>query len=84
MRLTPDEINVLLEALKAWVQKDGMIDMMSALLPSMLAKQGTDERDDLESKLAADRQDRDSERKLRERKAIYISAKLLEMQEALA
>lgn len=81
-RLTTDDIEVLLDALKAWESKDLASDFMVSILGSMLAKtpdekaeaERDNERHMAESRLKSDQ---------RKETSVILQAKLIQMRQKL-
>lgn len=75
--LTADDINVLIEALDAWKDKDAVGELMEDLLPAMLSR-SKEEAQTLKPRFA-EKQGRAAAKALRKELAIVLQAKLIEM-----
>lgn len=83
--LTQDEIQVLLEALEAWVLKDESGAMLSSLVGGLL----TDRHDEVakaewEMQQRNDAEERKAQRQLRKNRATLLGAKLLTLAQKVA
>lgn len=82
---TGQELNSLIEAVDAWVDKDLGADIMGAVFEGMAVDRGNPEAA-LRAKQQADaaRAKRDQERKIRKERAILLQAKLIQMRDSQA
>lgn len=75
--LTAEDINVLIEALEAWKDKDAAGELMRDLLPAVLAR-SKEERESLKPPFS-EKQERQAAKAVRKDRATLLQAKLIEM-----
>jgi hypothetical protein len=75
--LTAEDINILIEALDAWTDKDAVANLMEDIIPIAIAR-SRQEAESLQTKFST-KQGRAAAKALRKERAIVLQAKLIEM-----
>ena len=83
MRLTIVEIDTLIEAMDAWIDKDSAGLLMGGLLESMLMRDDPEAKSSFADRQAAKKREADYERRQRGEVAVMIKAKLITMRREL-
>lgn len=82
-QLDSSDIEVLVEALKAWEQKDLASSMMGTLLTGILSSQKSSDMSDWEKREQEREAKREREVKLRQERSIMLQAKLFALRNQL-
>lgn len=83
-KLTKQDLDILIESIDEWVNKDFGSAIMSGLLTTILTKDAPPEvKAEMKMKDDEERQNQKAARKLREEQAIILKAKLLKIRDGI-
>lgn len=82
MELTKQDIDVLIESLDCWEQKDFSGDLMSAILGGMIPMRDPEMKAKYEADRAAEKVKGERDRKNRKERSIMLKAKLLSIRDS--
>ena len=83
VEFTPDEVNVLFDALNEWKRRGSMGGMLGDLMTAMIVKDDA-ERAKIEAKREQERLEREQKTRADEERAVVIQAKLVMVRDKAA